>query len=110
MRNAILIDKLNNELSSIRSPDLAVRLKAAKSIDKHVLGVLTSERLLWLRHPETVTVLRAALKTEDDPAIQGMLIRSLGGIYERCLKDPRIFDSIEPFYATKNPRVLFACV
>ncbi len=109
-RNAILVDKLNKELTWIRSPDLAVRMKAAKSIDKEVLGVLTSERSLWLRHPETVSILRESLKKEDDPSIQEMLVRSLGGIYERSLKDPRIYSSIEPFYRSENERVLFACV
>lgn len=109
-RNAVLVDKLNQELTWIQSPDLALRLQAAKSIDKEVLGVLTSERSLWLRHPETVAALREALKKEDDPSIQEMLVRSLGGIYERSLKDPRIFSSIEPFYGSESPRVLFACV
>lgn len=109
-RNAILVDRLNKELTGIQSPDLTIRLKAAKSIDKEVLGVLTSERLLWLRHPETVAILRDALEKEDNPSIQEILVRSLGGIYERSLKDPRIFHSIEPFYRSEDERVRFACV
>ncbi|MEZ6097017.1 MAG: HEAT repeat domain-containing protein [Pirellulaceae bacterium] len=108
--NNVLKERLKHELKDIFSTKDEIRLKASKIIDSQSRAVPYDERMLWLRHPTTVRLLREALSKEQDERVQENLVRALGSIYSRIVKDPRIFDSVKRFLESKNSKVRLAAV
>lgn len=96
-RNEILKSWLERELRDIRSKEFGKRLAAAKTVDKEVRGVQFKEKSLWIRHPDTVRILCDALKDESVLEIRELLVVTLGTIYSRNLRHPRIYRCIEPY-------------
>jgi len=95
--------ELKNSLKEITSTDDAIRIKAARYIQRKAYDETSMCNELWLAHPLTVSLIIEALEQETNKKIIPYFIMALGMIALRYkFTDLRIYEAVKPFFHDKR--------